>query len=242
MKVLNKIVGAMCALVFAASSAFSAVVLDGVPDGRKHEVKIPGKEMTRIAIDGQKMRGFRYKLEELEVDQDKEAGSVYVQPTVSGKKISVFVVSASGMTHELVLEPVDTLPLESIIIREPAPKGGVKGAGNGKSVEKAGALEVSVKRLVTSMAQEQSLSPDVSFEKLNVQMVLWKESQLVMVGRFTSKSLVGEAFKLMNTSPRLMRVAEQELYKPGVVAVVVESQILRPGEESNVFIVRMNNE
>jgi hypothetical protein len=45
----------------------------------------------------------------------------------------------------------------------------------------------------------------------------------------------------MNTSGKLMRVAEQELYKQGVVAVVVESQILRPGEESNVFIVRVNS-
>jgi conjugal transfer pilus assembly protein TraK len=227
------------ALLAAMQAATGAITLDGV-EGKKHEVKIPATELTRIAIEGIRMRNFRFSLEELEVDQDKDAGTVYVKPLVKNKKISVFVLSSTGATHELVMTPTEGLPLESIIIREPASRTAAK-AGQ-KSIEKAGALEVSVKRLVTSMARDEQVSPEYGFEKLNVPVVLWRESQFVMVGRFTARSLIGEAYKLMNTSGRLMRVAEQELYKPGVVAVVVESQILRPGEESNVFIVRVNND
>ena len=224
-------------LLVSTQAAIGAIALDGI-EGKKHEVKIPATELTRIAIEGLRMRGFKFNLEELEVEQDKDAGTIYVKPLVRNKNISVFVLSTTGATHELVMTPTDGLPLESIVIREPALRGAAK-AGT-KSIEKAGALEVSVKRLVTSMAREDQSSPEVGFEKLNLPVVLWRESQFVMVGRFTTNSLIGEAYKLMNTSGRLMRVAEQELYKPGVVAVVVESQILRPGEESNVFIVRVN--
>jgi conjugal transfer pilus assembly protein TraK len=224
-------------LLASTQAAFGAIALDGV-EGKKHEVKIPATELTRIAIEGIRMRGFKFNLEELEVEQDKDAGTIYVKPLVRNKPISVFVLSTTGATHELVMTPTEGLPLESIVIREPASRTASK-AGI-KPIEKAGALEVSVKRLVTSMAREELSSPEFSFEKLNVPVVLWRESQFVMVGRFTTRSLIGESYKLMNTSGKLMRVAEQELYKPGVVAVVVESQILRAGEESNVFIVRVN--
>jgi conjugal transfer pilus assembly protein TraK len=224
-------------LLVSTQAAIGAIAVDGV-EGKRHEVKIPATELTRIAIEGVRMRSVKFNLEELEVDQDKDAGTIYIKPLVKNKKISIFVLSTTGATHELVMSPTEGLPLESIVIREPASRMAAKPGA--KSIEKAGALEVSVKRLVTSMAKEEQSSPEVSFEKLNVPVVLWRESQFVMVGRFTTRSLVGESYKLMNTSGRLMRVAEQELYKPGVVAVVVESQILRPNEESNVFIVRVN--
>ena len=201
---------------------------------------IPASELTRIGLDGQKMKGFRFKLDELEVDQDKEAGAVYVQPIVKDKAISVFVISASGMTHELILRPVPKLPLESIVIKEPLARLARKGPNAVPAIDKAGSLEISVKRLVTAMAREDESLPDVQVEKLNIPVALWKESQFVMVGRYSTRALVGESFKLMNTSPKPMRVAEQELYKAGVVAVVVESQILRSGEETNVFVIRMN--
>jgi conjugal transfer pilus assembly protein TraK len=225
-------------LLVSAQAAVGAIAVDGV-EGKRHEVNIPSTELTRIAIEGVRMRSVKFNLEELEVDQDKDAGTIYIKPLVKNKKISIFVLSTTGATHELVMTPTDGLPLESIVIREPASRFAAK-AGT-KSIEKAGALEVSVKRLVTSMAKEEQGSPEVGFEKLNVPVVLWRESQFVMVGRFTTRSLIGESYKLMNTSGKLMRVAEQELYKQGVVAVVVESQILRPGEESNVFIVRVNS-
>jgi hypothetical protein len=39
-----------------------------------------------------------------------------------------------------------------------------------------------------------------------------------------------------------MRIAEQELYKTGVVAISVEQQVLNPGESTDVFIARVSND
>jgi hypothetical protein len=38
-----------------------------------------------------------------------------------------------------------------------------------------------------------------------------------------------------------MRLAEQELYQPGVVAVSIELHQLAPGSATNIFVVRMAN-
>ena len=35
-----------------------------------------------------------------------------------------------------------------------------------------------------------------------------------------------------------MRIAEAELYKPGVLAVAIEQLTLAPGESTSVFIIR----
>ena len=39
-----------------------------------------------------------------------------------------------------------------------------------------------------------------------------------------------------------MRLAEQELYKKGVVAISIEAQVLNPGETTEVFIAKVNND
>ncbi|MBK6616129.1 type-F conjugative transfer system secretin TraK [Ottowia sp.] len=239
MKRFVNAIAVVVGLVLAAPNAFALKVLEGA-EGKKHIVEIPANELTRIGLDGQKMKGFRFKLEELEVDQDKEAGAVYIQPIAKEKDISVFVVSTTGATHELILRPVATMPLESIIIREAGFKSRPKGPAGPNSIEKAGALEQSVKRLVLAMAKEDDTQPEIQYDKVNIPLVLWKESQFIQVGKFTTRSLIGDSYKLLNTSSKPMRVAEQELYKPGVVAIVVESQILRSGEETNVFVVRVN--
>ncbi len=219
----------------SANLAHALQVLPG-ESGKKHVVRIPNSELTRIGIENGRMSGFRYKLDELDVDEDKKAGVVYIQPLVS-KQISVFVQSASGMTHELVLQPTEQLPLESIVIREPLAQGqgrpGTAGAG-----AKADALDGAVKRIVLAMARGEGTSSEFQVEKTEVPMALWQESKFVLVAKYTGRSLNGEAFKLMNVSSKPMRIAEQELFKPGVAAIVVESQILRPGEETDVFIVK----
>lgn len=235
---MKKLLLTLTAAIAAASApaAFALQVLQG-DAGRKHVVNIPSRELTRIGIENGRLAGFRYRLEELDVDEDKKDGVVYVQPLVD-KQISVFVKSATGQTHELILQPMEKLPLESILIREPV-QTSRKGESGPSSIEKAGSLEVAVKRLVLAMARGEASNSEFQVEKLEVPISLWTESKFVLVSKYSTRSLTGEGFKLMNVSTKPMRIAEQELYKPGVVAIVVESQILRPGEETDVFVVKV---
>lgn len=223
--------------LLAAPAAWALQTVD-VADGRSHLVKISAKEMSRIAVDAGKIRRIDFVDGELEVKKDDEAGDYYVLPLVQ-KPINVFVKTASGQTHALILQPTD-MPLETIVLREPAKKENDPKRTT-TAIERAGSLEVAVKRLVVSMARgERPMEFDVT--TVNKEVGLWNEARFVLVERYTGQALVGEHFRLTNISKSVMRLAEQELYKQGVVAISIENQVLNPGESTEVFITRVAND
>jgi len=206
--------------------------LNGV-EGKKHLVQIPARELTRISIDNGRLQNMQYLTDELEVQQDKAAGAVYVKPRVE-KQISVFVTSASGSTHQLILQPVDTMPLESIVIKEP-----ISRSKDAKAIEaRASSTDVAVKRMVLLMARGERSSIEARCEQVNQPLALWNEARFVMTTKCKGLDLHGEQFKLTNVSNGVMKVAEQEFYKPGVLAVSVDGLILRPGESSDVYVIK----
>lgn len=225
------------ALVVAGPAAWALQKVD-VADGRSHLVKISAKEMSRIAVDAGKIRRIDFVDGELEVKKDNEAGDYYVLPLVQ-KPINIFVKTASGQTHALILQPTD-MPLETIVLREPAKKESDP-RRTSTSIERAGSLELAVKRLVVSMARgDRPTEFDVTV--VNKEISLWNEARFVLVERYTGQALVGEHFRLTNTSKSVMRLAEQELYKQGIVAIAIENQVLNPGESTEVFVTRVAND
>lgn len=227
-----------CAIAFSATTAavtaFALQTVD-VSDGRSHLVNISEKEMSRIAVDNGKIRRLDFIDGELETKKDDAAGDYYLLPLVK-KPINIFVKTTSGQTHALILQPKD-IPLETIILKEPASK---EARRNG-AVERAGSLELAVKRLVLAMARGEK---PIEFDVLNVnqEIALWNEARFVLTERYVGRGLVGERYRLTNTSKSVMRLAEQELYKQGVVAVSIEAQVLNPGETTEVFIAKVNND
>lgn len=233
------------ALLTCAGTANALQVLDGVV-GKKHVVRIPARELTRLSIEDGRLQSMRFLSEELEVQQDKESGSVYLKPRVEDKQISVFVVSASGATHELILQPVASMPLESVVIRDPAPtrpqhwaahQSQVRGSDN-----KSSSLDQSLKRLMLAMARGEPDGPGLTVERLSQPLALWQDVTFTLVSRFRAKAHLGEVYTLVNTSSQVLSLAEQEFYRPGVLAVAVDLHLLRPGESTAVFVIRGDDE
>ena len=229
------------ALLTCAGSANALQVLDGVV-GKKHVVRIPARELTRLSIEDGRLQSMRFLSEELEVQQDKESGSVYLKPRVEDKQISVFVVSSSGATHELILQPVASMPLESVVIRDPAPTRPQHRAGPGSSgttpENKASSLDQSLKRLILAMARGDAEGPGFTVERLNQPLALWQDVTFTLVGRFRARTHIGDAYTLVNTGTQVLTLAEQEFYRPGVQAVAVDQHLLRPGESTIVYVIR----
>ena len=67
---------------------------------------------------------------------------------------------------------------------------------------------------------------------------LWQGSRLTLVRSWLGQTLMGERFDLTNTSSTPMRLLEQEFFKPGVLAISVETLNLAPGDTTRVFVVR----
>ena len=57
-------------------------------------------------------------------------------------------------------------------------------------------------------------------------------------GVLLGQGVVGEKYQLANIGTSALDVAENSLFKAGVMAVSVEQASLRPGEATNLFVIR----
>jgi conjugal transfer pilus assembly protein TraK len=83
---------------------------------------------------------------------------------------------------------------------------------------------------------------DMEVKSINAEYQLWAEAKFVLRSIYLSRDYVGNHFVVTNTSKAMMRVAEQEFYKPGVHAIAVVQHELPPLASTNVFIVRERGE
>lgn len=218
-------------------------------EGHNAFVKISAKETTRIAIEGAKIRSLLATDGELTIEKDNDRGQVFIRPVVLQKPINVRVISGSGATYNLVMQAVD-IPQEDIIIREPfsargsaVPAAGTVGL-NGRLMDggrksAAGAMTKTVRSLVAAMALEDPPG-NIDHRPANQEFALWENTKFVMTGVYSERELVGEKFRLTNTGKSVIRLAEQELYRKGVVAVAIENMQIEAGQSTNIYVVRSN--
>lgn len=221
----------LLASLLAASLPASALqILEGA-DGKTLVGKISQKELTRVVVERERIRRVTGNAGEFFLEKDEEKGQIYIRPAAEGatKPINLFVATDRS-TFTLLLQPVD-LPAETILIkpsrdqREPA------------RVERSSSYVRSIKNLLLTMASD-ALPRDMDVREISQDVALWQEARFTLTRKYVGRTLVGEKYLLTNVSAVPMVIAEQELYKEGVVAVSVENMNLRAGESSNVFIIR----
>jgi len=171
----------------------------------------------------------------LECDRDK--GEIYVRPVgESVKPINLFVSSAST-TYTLLLRRADT-PADTIVIRDKTPralKPATAQAGSGPSPNPVRAM----KALLVAMASDR-VPPDVRVEETHRSVPLWTEARFSLVRQYEGRGLIGEKYLLQNVSNGPMVLAEPEFDREagGVAGISIEQHNLRPGESTNVFVIR----
>jgi conjugal transfer pilus assembly protein TraK len=96
--------------------------------------------------------------------------------------------------------------------------------------------------MLAAMASDRVAS-DVRVEEVNRPVQLWTESRFTLLRLYEGRGLVGEKYVLTNISSAPMVLAEQEFDREqgDVVGISIESHNLRPGESTNVFVLRQRN-
>lgn len=227
-------------LLLLLSTQASALQIVDARDGETVLAKIAQKELTRIVVAHGRIQTVTGNAGEFLLEKDEALGQVYLRPAVmdSSKPINVFVTSERG-TVALLLQPVD-MPSDTIVIR------GIRNEAHaltsGTAIAAHGAPYVrEIKNLVLTMASD-ALPDAMEVRELSQPLTLGSErgSKLGMTlqRRYLGASIVGEKYQLTNQSPRELRLAERDLYKPGVMAVSIEQDRLPAGATTNVFIVR----
>lgn len=243
------LVAALNAFALFQGAAHALQTVDSF-DGKTHFVKISQKEITRITVEGGRIRDVVYARDELDLQKDEVAGQIFFSPLVP-KAINIFVSTASGQTHGFILQPSD-IPLEQIVIREQKrDSAGVAGGQQGTVINNAstfgkevrmkrlerGDVEGQVKRMVYALAKAESM-PSCELKLSRQTVALYQGTYFERQLRLDCPQHTAEAFNLTNNSREPLRLVEQHLHTRGVLAVSIENTDLNPGDATRVFVVR----
>lgn len=202
-----------------------------VREGETLFAKIAADDLTRIALSEGRIQSWHTLKGRLAIDRNTRTGQIYVRPLDRGEPVSLFLTSETGATYALTLQPVE-MPAESLILKEQA-----RQAAKPSKAEQTDSLEQMVKELALLMAADR-LPPDMEVRERGEELRLWQGARFVRVRSWLGATVVADLFQLTNTGSAEMRVAEPELYRPGVLGVGVENQSLLPGEATRIFVIR----
>lgn len=249
MNIKNQIlVGAMAMIICNASAqvASSSPIVSGsqakpVFDGVTLYERVSRDELNRLSIIDGRIKRMHFKTEEMDVTKDDVNGQAFFTPKTD-KTISVFVTTQRGATFTMVLQPVPKMPAVNLMVQETqaTPSAGAPG----QQVQKEATLgvlsamnyEQAISTLIYAAATSQSL-PGVSEQSVNQSIPLWQGTSFTHVRTLQAAGMRLGEYRLANVSKSPIRLVEQELYKPGVLAIAVEQHVLDPGEATPVFIV-----
>jgi conjugal transfer pilus assembly protein TraK len=209
-----------------------ALQLVDAQDGQTALGKVSRKEVTRIAFERGRVRKVTGSAGEFVLEKDDEKGQIFVRPIdpQSTKPINLFLTSDRG-TVALLLQPVDT-PSDSIVIRELRERSAAP-----TRLEASGRHVRTLKNLLLALAED-ALPDDMEVKEPARDITLWLGTRLTLQRVLLGFGVVGEKYQLTNIGTTTLEVAETELFKPGVMAVSLEQPSLRPGEATNLFVIR----
>lgn len=179
-------------------------------------------------------------LGEIVLECDREKGEIYVRPVGSGAKPINLFVSSERATYTLLLKRSDT-PADTIVIRDKTPKqalsndGRIPAALSGRSPVHIRAL----KTMLIAMATDR-VATDIRVDEVGRPVQLWAEGRFSLMRVYEGRGLIGEKYLLTNVSDKAMVLAEQEFDREdgSVLAVSIENHNLRPGDSTNVYVIR----
>jgi conjugal transfer pilus assembly protein TraK len=249
-------------LLVSTAPAFALQTIEA-RDGVAVEASIALKEATRIKVDGERITevfGNIYSSNcggvavvnrdagqplaainptgEIVLECDRDKGEIYVKPVSAGVKPVNLFLSTARSTYTLILQRVD-MPADTIVLKDRALQAAAR-------LERAGGTSPShvraLKQMLTAMASDR-VGVDVRVEEVNRPVQLWAESRFTLLRLYDGRDLIGEKYLLTNISNEPMVLAEQEFDREqgGVVGVSIENHNLRPGESTNVFVLRQRN-
>ena len=220
-------------LLLAFGESAQALQIVDAQDGQSALAQISRKEVTRIAFERGRVRRVTGNAGEFVLEKDEERGQIFVRPSdaQSNKPINLFL-SSEHATVALLLQPLDA-PADSILIRERP-----NARESTPTRLEASAHHVrSLKNLLLALAQD-ALPQDMQARERAQELELWPLTHLTLQRSLLGARVVGEKYLLTNTGTAVLQLSESRFYKPGVMAVSLESSSLNPGQSSNLFVLR----
>jgi conjugal transfer pilus assembly protein TraK len=194
------------------------------------------KELSRIAIEGGRIAHIDKRADAAEVMRDEKTGELRVLPNENDlRPINVIVTSDKGNTYTLILR-VEDLPSQTILLRDSSVAKRVATTAAPMPAKLEG-FERQLRQLIVALARDEK-PVDAEVVHREQEFGLWQDTHFILKTALVVRSFVGERYWLTNTGNQVMSIAEQQFFKPGVLAVSVQFEQLPPGTRTEVYVVR----
>lgn len=224
---LKSLLLALC-LANVSVAALAGQTLDGSPDDGLIAT-MSRSEPNLIRIEGRKIRRIQGVEGEFQVASDKDSGVAYVKPAADKSFLTLFVADDGGRHWKLNIKVAD-VPAETIVIRDRS-----RLRQEPKAIAADESRNAAIRRVMLALVRDAEPEDMVAKDVLDI-VPLWNEARFVLV-RTLEGALVGEKYQLTNVSTQRMVIDERELYRRGVLAVMVETLDLEPGESTQIMVV-----
>lgn len=222
----------LCLLMGFVQAAHAMQVIK-MRDGETQTARISLKEVSRIAVEGARLRSVVGTRGDFDVQVDQEIGQVFVRPVTGAsikKPINIFVTDDKGRTFGLILKPED-IPAVSVIISVP------RHLEKGRKKQDAPYIS-EIKDLVRAMANNEVDVYGYEVVDHMMRVPIWNEVELTLERTWVGELLIGERYTLVNVSGSELRLAEQEFMRKGVLAIAIDNAILGPLQSTGLYVVR----
>ena len=202
-----------------------ALQIKGVVDNETVSAKISSLDLTRIIVQGDRIKAFKGISGAYTRENDKQNGEVYIQPTVfyQSMPFTVLVETEQGRHFTLLLKPM-SVPGGTLML---VPKG--VGKQQAARFEQASDYELTISHLIRAMAT--SFMP----EGYTVNQVDSKKVYAIgNIARIRLKTVYqglnyqGQIYELTNTQSVSITLDEREFFKPGTRAISLENIVVAP--------------
>jgi conjugal transfer pilus assembly protein TraK len=236
-KLLYRVASFTCIAFALVANAVEAAQLVRDADKRQVEVSISAKEPNSFVIEGRSLEFLSVRKGVLRTTKDG-AGVVYaIVQSDEPQTISAFVTDDEGARYHLLLVPKPIPSQDVVIVPSNAPRTTSTASTVPTNLNANASKQQRIKSLIFALQAAANVT-NARIEIINQEVPLWNEARLIHQGSLQDGPFVGELFELTNVSSATMQIAEQELMRPGVVAIAMQAQTLRPNESTSVFVVR----
>jgi conjugal transfer pilus assembly protein TraK len=218
-------------LIFALPSANAQIIK--AEKGNSYKAVISTYDSNRISVDG----GFIVSAVapqdgRIVMDKDEATGSIFVRLNKgfgdNSTPFTIFIRDSDKNSYTLLVTPANVpgnnITLEPVRLKSESMVG--------KSLRRNELILF----IMENMHLDQPMSKCGS-ETSRKQIKLWRDTRFYQVKEYQCGKYTGRVFTLTNTGQKVMRIAEQEFYKPGVVAVSVASQALEAGDTAKIYVI-----
>lgn len=221
-------------LMLSFSHNSFALQIRSVVDNETTTAKISSVDVTRIFVQGDRIRSVKGVKGAYTRENDEANGEIYIQPSAEyqSRAFTILIDTEAGRHFTLLLNPISA-PSETLML---VPKG--VGTQRAEQFEQASPYDLTIKNLVKSMKLG-DVPSGYSVTGVDDKKVyqFGHDFKVKLKTVYQGLHLRGEIYEVTSISSAPVQVDERQFYKTGARAISLDTIVIQPKSTINLYEV-----